>query len=83
MICVVDSSPSHNRQTTARSRKDQDFVDVRAVQADLICQDLLRPLLGSALIIGSAVWLPLNNRHLEGPVLLAVDARHGLTAMDL
>lgn len=35
------------------------------------------------LVVCSALWLPLNNGHLEGPVLIAVTARHGLTAADL
>jgi len=35
------------------------------------------------LVICSALWLPLNNGHLEGPVLITVDPRHGLTAADL
>ena len=31
----------------------------------------------------SAAWLPANNGHLEGPVLLVVDHSHGLTTADL
>jgi hypothetical protein len=35
------------------------------------------------LVICSALWLPLNNGHLEGPVLATLDPQHGLTAADL
>lgn len=35
------------------------------------------------LVVCSALWLPLNNGHLEGPVLITADPRHGLTAADL
>ena len=35
------------------------------------------------LAVVSAAWLPVNNGRLEGPVLITVDAGHGLTAMDL
>lgn len=38
---------------------------------------------GWLLAICSALWLPLNNGHLEGPVLLEVTTRHGLTLADL
>jgi hypothetical protein len=31
----------------------------------------------------SAAWLPTNNGHLEGPVLLSVSDDHGLTTADL
>ena len=39
----------------------------------------------AALLLGgvSAALLPLNNGRLEGPVLLTVNATHGLTATDL
>ena len=35
------------------------------------------------LALASAAWLPLNNGRLEGPVLVTLDPRHGLTASDL
>jgi hypothetical protein len=35
------------------------------------------------LVVCSALWLPLNNGHLEGPVLITVTPNHGLTAADL
>ena len=35
------------------------------------------------LVVCSALWLPLNNGHLEGPVLITADPQHGLTAADL
>lgn len=35
------------------------------------------------LVVCSAVWLPLNNGHMEGPVLLTVSRDHGLTFADL
>jgi hypothetical protein len=35
------------------------------------------------LVICSALWLPLNNGHLEGPVLITANPTHGLTAADL
>ena|SRR5579875_3548510 len=35
------------------------------------------------LVVCSALWLPLNNGHMEGPVLLTVAPHHGLTAGDL
>jgi len=46
---------------------------------------LMRPSLGSALLLAavSALWLPVNNGELEGPILYKVSADHGLTASDL
>ena len=41
------------------------------------------PGIALALMVISAVWLPANNGNLEGPVLLQVDADHGLTVADL
>lgn len=40
---------------------------------------------GIALLLAalSATWLPTNNGHLEGPVLITVAEDHGLTAADL
>ncbi len=35
------------------------------------------------LALAAAVWPVLDNGVLEGPVLVRVDARHGLTAVDL
>jgi hypothetical protein len=35
------------------------------------------------LAVLSALWLPVNNGGLEGPVLMPVTHGHGLTAMDL
>jgi hypothetical protein len=35
------------------------------------------------LLVTSALWLPANNRVLEGPTLLSVGQSHGLTASDL
>lgn len=35
------------------------------------------------LVACSALWLPLNNGHMEGPVLITVVRGHGLTAADL
>jgi len=35
------------------------------------------------LAVVSAAWLPVNNGRLEGPVLITVDPKHGLTTMDL
>lgn len=36
-----------------------------------------------ALALVSAAWLPLNNGHLEGPILLTFGQQHGLTLSDL
>lgn len=40
---------------------------------------------GTALLLAvlSAAWLPINNGHLEGPVLIVVAHDHGLTTADL
>ncbi len=35
------------------------------------------------LVILCALWLPANNRHLEGPLLVNLDEKHGLTLSDL
>lgn len=35
------------------------------------------------LLAMSALWLPANNHHLEGPVLLTVTRNHGITVSDL
>ena len=35
------------------------------------------------LAVASALWLPANNGHLEGPVLATLDRSHGLTLADL
>ncbi len=35
------------------------------------------------LLAASALWLPANNDHLEGPVLATVTRNHGITVSDL
>jgi tetrahydromethanopterin S-methyltransferase subunit E len=35
------------------------------------------------LLAASSLWLPANNHHLEGPVLLTVVRNHGVTLSDL
>ena len=46
---------------------------------------LLYPSPGLAVLLAglSAAWLPTNNGHLEGPMLLSVSSDHGLTTADL
>ena len=41
------------------------------------------PRIAVALAVLSAAWLPINNGHLEGPVLYTVADDHGLTLADL
>jgi hypothetical protein len=36
-----------------------------------------------ALLLLSTLWLPANNHHFEGPVLLTVSRNHGVTVSDL
>jgi hypothetical protein len=38
---------------------------------------------GVALLVASAVWEPVNNRHLEGTTLLTLSPGHGVTEADL
>jgi hypothetical protein len=46
---------------------------------------LLFPSPGIAVLLAglSAVWLPTNNGHLEGPILIKVAENHGLSTADL
>jgi hypothetical protein len=47
--------------------------------------NLLAPTPGTAVLVVviAGLWLPVNNGHLEGPILIEVDPRHGLSTADL
>ena len=72
------------RDITRRGRAGV-VVDVRQDAGRDLVLDLVAPndAFSWATALCSALWLPVNNRHLEGPVLVAVAAGHGATLADL
>lgn len=57
--------------------------DDRAIAARPGSRPRLGPGWAWLLLVASALWLPVNNGVVEGPVLISIGTAHGLTTSDL
>ncbi|MBV9594388.1 MAG: hypothetical protein JO147_11425 [Actinobacteria bacterium] len=51
--------------------------------ATTLCLTRPGPILAIVLAVVSGIWMPVNNGHLEGPVLITFDQLRGMTLADL